>query len=588
MILGLLGLVQTWNDRFQVGSDGLSYIDMAEMLWRGEWSQAINSIWSPGYPLILGLPLKFLSPSPYWEIIVVQTTNLVIFVFAICSFEFFLRKLYTYARDTALPNGQCLPEWCLIIIGYIVFAWSSLTLIKVTRVMPDMLVSAVIYLATGLLLSIRRESRSPIFCAGFGLLLAVGYWIKTILFPLGFVFIAIGTCLLPGWRIAVSRGAVMLSVFLLVSAPLVAWLSWSTGQITFGNSGRYIYARTVNSIAIPVHWQGWPPESGTPRHPTRKLFDSPAVYEFGDPVPGTYPPWQDPFYWFDGITPHFDMSGQIRVAAKSLETLWAVLENLNGGLVAAVAVLMLMSVTLKSLLSEFWKLWFVWLSPLIALTIFCLVFIEARYIAPHLTILFVSATASIRLARSEFLIRLAGVVSLVIIIFWLCSFKSEEFVSKTSVVGAVRKMIFQPSQESEHVHWEIAKALKAVGVNKGDHVAYVGESYRFYWARLAGVKVTAEVRQFGTTSSPTKFARKEILRVYDNPNWRHADAFWSKERKVREDVLALFRQTGIQAVVSDYPVPVGAANEGWLPVGVTGYHILSFAGRQNQSVQKGT
>ena len=61
-------------------------------------------------------------------------------------------------------------------------------------------------------------------------------------------------------------------------------------------------------------------------HPTRKVFDRPAIYEFGsDPVGGTYPIWYDPSYWHEGETPHFDLRGQLRVLHWSAQEWWRLL-----------------------------------------------------------------------------------------------------------------------------------------------------------------------------------------------------------------------------------------------------------------------
>jgi hypothetical protein len=43
---------------------------------------------------------------------------------------------------------------------------------------------------------------------------------------------------------------------------------------------------------------------------------------------------------------------------------------------------------------------------------------------------------------------------------------------------------------------DVSDALGAHGLQRGDKVAYIGESEDFYWARLAGVQVNAEIRQW--------------------------------------------------------------------------------------------
>ncbi len=44
----------------------------------------------------------------------------------------------------------------------------------------------------------------------------------------------------------------------------------------------------------------------------------------------------------------------------------------------------------------------------------------------------------------------------------------------------------------------VSNALKEDGLRRGDRIAYIGESEDFYWARLAGAQVNAEIRQWDT------------------------------------------------------------------------------------------
>ena len=62
-----LGLIQAWVTRFAMNPDGISYLDMGDGFWRGEWHMLLNGYWSPLYGFLLGLALKILKPTPYWE-----------------------------------------------------------------------------------------------------------------------------------------------------------------------------------------------------------------------------------------------------------------------------------------------------------------------------------------------------------------------------------------------------------------------------------------------------------------------------------------------------------------------------------------
>src|SRR5438128_10511343 len=58
-----LGAVQAWATRFTMNPDGISYLDIGDAYWRGDWHMAINAYWSALHSWILGLFLKVLKPS---------------------------------------------------------------------------------------------------------------------------------------------------------------------------------------------------------------------------------------------------------------------------------------------------------------------------------------------------------------------------------------------------------------------------------------------------------------------------------------------------------------------------------------------
>ena len=102
-------------------------------------------------------------------------------------------------------------------------------------------------------------------------------------------------------RRAIPRVLLSLVIFLGLSSPLILILSRSKGRWTLGGGGELVYAWFVNGTPVFYNWQGEAPNVGVPKHPTRKLFDRPAVYEYAAPIRGTYPPWYDPAYWNAGL-----------------------------------------------------------------------------------------------------------------------------------------------------------------------------------------------------------------------------------------------------------------------------------------------
>src|SRR5947199_1108389 len=103
----LLATTQAWFTRFTMNPDGVSYLDMGDYFWSGNFQYFVNGYWSPIYPVILGAFIKIFHPSAYWEYPLAHFVNLLIFIAVLPCFEFFLR---TFIREYATES---LPEWVL-------------------------------------------------------------------------------------------------------------------------------------------------------------------------------------------------------------------------------------------------------------------------------------------------------------------------------------------------------------------------------------------------------------------------------------------------------------------------------------------
>ncbi len=315
-----LGGLHAWAAAWahSMSEDGISYLDIGDAFMQGEWHALVNPVWSPLYAGILGLVMNALDPPMRWEFPLVHAVNFVIYLGALACFEFFLRQLLHFQRSMRDKEKGCinLPEWALSGLAYSLFIWSSLTLIQIWRVTPDMLMAALVYLAAGLLLRIRTGSDSWSNYAALGAILGLGYLTKTFMLPLSLVFLGVSLFSTANRRRAWPRVLAALLIVLLCSAPFIYTLSIAQDRLSFGEAGKLTYVRYVNKVPYP-HWQGIPEGHGTPAHPTRKLLDHPAVYEFDGPVGGTYPVSYDPFYWYEGVVVRFDLYRQSRALLTS-------------------------------------------------------------------------------------------------------------------------------------------------------------------------------------------------------------------------------------------------------------------------------
>ncbi len=533
-----------------MGPDGISYLDIGDAYLRGDWHVALNAMWSPLYSWLAGFWLKLFTPSPFWEFTVVRLLNFLIYVAALFSFAYFLRAL---RRDRQLLiNDVSLPEWSWLIFGYTAFIWTSLFMNRVWRTSPDLLLAALIFLACALLLKIRTAaSRRDLFVA-LGIVLGVSYLTKTIMFPLALVFV-VGAYLLArrsiGFKPALLRAAITLVIFIALAAPFVIVISRAKHRFTVGDSARLNYAWYVNGTTRFTHWQGKPAGSGTPSHTTRKIFDEPAVYEFSGATGISYPPWYDPSYWYEGITPHFSLSQQVAAVWRNLTGLYGFLlyRFFIVALVFALVVLLYQSGKRKLVLRNLLANWFLIFPSLLAVMLYLAINIEPRYIAPFVVVIALSCLAGVQLAATPETRRLVSGVSLGLVLFFVLSILPH---TARLTYSAVRDLSSGRS-ELRDVQWQVAHELQQRGVQQNDRVASVGNTMLAAWPRLARVRVVAEI-----PAAPGGEAEK----------------FWAVDELTRAQALAAIAGTGARVVVAE-AAPSWAIQENWQRLGNTTYLI---------------
>ena len=519
----LLGLLQAWASRFAITGDGVSYLDMEQAYLRGDWHTAVNGYWNPLYAWLQAIGYLVFRPSPYWEYPVVQFVNFGIYVATACAFEYFLSALLLGRDD----------ETALRFIAYAVFLWSSLQLIGVSMVNPDMVVAGTIYAAFGIL------ARCPKRCGAtaLGLALAAGYYAKAAVFPIALLILMTGLFFLPRRQIVIAS-----VVFVIICCPLVIALSLKTGHLTIGDTGRLNYAWYVNGVESRL-WQGGPPRSGTPVHPARILLDSPRVYEFDGVFPVSNPIWYDESYWYRGL--------RIWVDPRTL--VGAILRNFHG--IARVLVLQGAGFLIGGLLGLFLQklrparlprtpLLLVWAVSFATIILLCAVHVETRHIAPFATIMFLIPFTAFRISRPSF--------GLVVAVLGLAS--AAWFSSVAPRLGS-RTDPFSTTPENEQ--WILARSMEDFGLVPGDKYATVccDGSVSMKWAHLVHMYLVA---------------------CFD---W--SGNFWQLSEKDEQRVLIALASSGAKVAVSEIPPPDPKRAPGWQRAGSTSYYIYILpAGRQ--------
>jgi len=535
---GIVGFVQAWAFRFAIISDGNSYLDVATNYLRGDYNQAINAYWSPMVSWLLAVLMKIFHFSGRWDTTVFHLLNFAGLLIALRSFEFFFRIFLTFLGHTGdAPKDSLLQEAHWWLLGYGLFFSTMLYVLTMEPVTPDVWVCVVSYLAVGLLLRIAQRPEGWRDFALLGLIMGLAYLTKSFYFPFSFVFLACAFWVGGQFRQSATRTAVALIVFALVSCPFVAVLSRAKQRFTFGDVGKIAYAMCINPIDQIAFWQG-ENHSGIPKHPTREVLSAPRVFEFAGPVSGSYPPFYDLSYWADGVQSHFNIGGQLRILRQSVGTFYAIL-LVQSEFAVGLLVIFVLRAQFREILSALARIWLLWVAPCAACIAYALVLTENRYVAPFIVFIWLALFAAAVSASSGISKRIVHAVVLAALLFTGAK-TAKSFASDLLTMRGMR-----------NVHWDVAQSLAGIGLKPGDRLAVIATAGQNHWARLANVKVAAELP-----------LGQEGL-------------FWEGDQATQDRVFDAFRKTGSVAVLVKNP-PLGCIRQGWTQLGDTPYYLHSL------------
>jgi hypothetical protein len=546
----VLGFLQAWSDRMLLRSDAVSYVDLGSFIWHGHLSMAVNGLWNPLYPAILGVTVGLFRPSYYWEYPLIHLLLLVLFLFAMYCFDFFLQQLIYFRVEGVSANDGPAPVGPWMCIGYVLFLWSSLRVIRVSQTNPDMLVAAFFYLACGLLVAIRRRISGLCGYLSLGLALGLGYLTKSIMFPVSIFCLGVAFVISSPAR----RRFVFASIgmFVLVAGPYIVALSLAKHRFTFGDSGAYNYAVHVNGVP-QFHWtedSTTGMDLGHPVHSSRQILNSPATFEFGSPIAGTYPPWTDPTYWHEGVRARFAWRQILATERNLLGQEAFLLLGVHGSLAACILLTLYMSGRRWSVLEDLSRHWFLLVPSLAVLVMYAAVHVEPRYLAPFLTVCFLSVFLGVRMSLTAESGRLYYGIAFVMLVMFFEPFQSPSLELRSFLHDVLRGPAVDPNSPAE-----VLNGLLHLGLKPGDRVAALQRSDfgMSDWACLAGVRIVAEVNYWP-----------------DLPN-SDANNFWNVDVATQDRVIRSLASTGARYIVSELPPP-GVAPPGWIRVGHSQYY----------------
>ncbi len=511
---------RAYSDRYHLNPDAISYLDMAHRLADGHADPLTHRYWSPLYPAVLAVAIKAGGVTPDSEFPILHLVNWLIFVVMAFAFAFLLKRLGSAGR-------WWFPVWAGFCFALLWHYGSQFLPLSTGN--PDAIVATVAFLAAALALS--GGMRSALL---LGLVLGIGYYAKAAMLPIGVLLLL---CLAgQDWkrRRGLSRVAIAAGVFAVVVSPLILGLSFNQHRFTFGDSGKLNYAWSVNGLPAESGWVGSDPSQGRPVHAPRVIADHPLTLEFASPVPGTQPLWYDPAYWYEGANTRFNVRGELRVLRSDAAFFSDLITN---SIIPAAVILTLALVEIRRrrrapIDAPFLLIW-----PVLVVGMYAAVALETRYVAPFLILLALGCIQMLSTSRARSAQRAALLVGALLIALPAAK-------DTLKAASGVRRA---PAQSDASGTLEAAHRLADFGIARGESIGAIDTGFYFYFAHIAGVRITAAVYE------PVEF--------------------WKLDESGQLRVLEAMAGTGVRAVVAAKRDSLCGASGLWRPLGNSDYMV---------------
>jgi hypothetical protein len=540
-VAAVLAVVEIVAARNTFGPDPRAYMELARAILRHDWAMVINAYWSALYPWLLAAVLGIVKPSLRREFPVAHAFSFFMYLACMAAFEFFwvslLQRRQASMADLSSANpdlrSRLIPSAQMWILGYSLFVWTTVGSL-VLLVNPDLLVTASVLVAAGLLMRMEMAGGSPrALYVWLGICLGLGYLAKAILFPMAWVFL--GTMVFVSvsrrtWRRRRQSIALALLIFVALASPEIALLSHAKGRFTFSDTGKLNLA-WFNYDLPYRNWQGLPAGTGTPAHPTRKLFDHPAVYEFNGPLRTSYPPWFDPSYWNEGLSPKFSLATVVKHVLHEITVLGSLAIHPTAWIVGIF--LILLGCRPRETLTGISVYFYLIVLAVVALALYCLTNIQDRFFIPWEFLIWGSVLAGVRLRpTAKFWSR--GIVAPVSLAM---------LTATMHLVYGESVQVFHSDATPEYV---TAEGLQKMGLQPGAKVGAIGFDNDAQWAYLARFDIVAEI------------------------NTDETCLFWSAPPAIQKQILEKFAQAGASVVVANTGGGVGTTSGRGVPIDLAG------------------
>ncbi len=512
----------------QEAADGISYLEIAYKVVAGNWHALLNSYWSPGYPLVLAAFLKIFDPSPAHELLMMRLVGWLTLVAALAAFEYFLRAFSRFRLSLVAATSRDQPLLTaneFRIIAYGLFFWCTTVLVPSSNEHPDILVFLIFLLASAVAMDLLTAPRGYARYLLFGVILGIGYIVKAVLFPLGFVFL-VALALYRSQR--TFKLILSAAIFLLICAPLIYGLSQTKHRFTIGDVGPVARAQTMSLYDFANLSPGTP----VPAAPHIQIYT-------GGIWSGSYPGWTEPSIRFTGNVPHVPLRRQLNKTHIVLRFYFDMLATSLGALTCAVLILIFMQQDLIAYAGNFFRATVLWMPAVAGFAAYATLRAEGRFLPGFLMALFAAICMALGPGRLP---------------------DASEF-TKYIVYAAAIILAAQGIAEAGHStskasagfpDWQVAAALPQFGVSAGDKVSFLGDALTDHlWAHLARVEIVGEI------------PKDDVL------------TYWASTEEQKQQALQELSGAGAKALVAPN-VPSSALPEGWKQIAGTPYFVLEL------------
>jgi hypothetical protein len=178
------------------------------------------------------------------------------------------------------------------------------------------------------------------------------------------------------------------------------------------------------------------------------------------------------------------------------------------------------------------------------------VYAEGRYIAAFVVLFWAGLLSRIRLQASSLSRRLLWVAGVILLLFMFINIAVFNLGGLSKIVGIEPRAreTSRPTEAPLYAQVEFAAKVMEMGIQPGDEIAFIGYSFGAFFARLARLRIIAEIPD------------------------AEAERFWGSDPSTRSTVIDAIAATGAKAIVAEWVSP-GALLDGWERVGNSRHFI---------------